>query len=414
MVIQMLGRRLRLGIVGGGAGSFIGPVHRMAARLDGHYDIVASALSSDPQRGHQGGLDLGLAAERSYGSWQDLIQAEAARPDRIDVLAVMTPNDSHFEICMAALTAGFHIICDKPLATDVRSAQLLADQVQASGLECCVTYCYSGYPMVRQAREMVASGALGEIRQVHLQYVQGNVADAPSIEGWRMQPTRLGGSLVLLDIGTHAFHLGDYVSGLHINRLFADVGPTVPGGLADDYVATLMHYSNGARGSLWVTNAAAGSEHGLSFRIHGTLGGLEWQQEEPNRLLHRSGQGFDQVLTRRLGPLLREGAQRSIRVERGHPEGYLEAFANLYTEFAEVVAARLAGKSAPHASILFPQVDAGVQGLRYVEAAQRSAHTGQWADMGFATPVHADRASALPQMPDKADYRTYIADDDWY
>jgi predicted dehydrogenase len=211
--------------------------------------------------------------------------------------------------------------------------------------------------------------------------VQGNLADAPSAHGWRMQPDRLGGSLVLLDIGTHAFHLGDYVSGLPIERLFADVGPTLPGGRADDYVATLMHYRNGARGALWVTNAAAGSEHGLSFRIHGTLGGLEWQQEEPNRLLHRNGQGFDQLLTRRLGPLLSPGAQRSIRVERGHPEGYLEAFANLYAEFAEVVAARLAGRTAAHTSRLYPQVDAGVQGLRYVDAAQRSADSGQWATL---------------------------------
>jgi predicted dehydrogenase len=215
-----------------------------------------------------------------------------------------------------------------------------------------------------------------------LQYVQGNVADAPSSTGWRMQPDRLGGSLVLLDIGTHAFHLGDYVSGLAVERLFADVGATVPGGGAHDYVATLMHYHQGARGSLWVTNAAAGSEHGLSFRIHGTKGGMEWHQEEPNRLLHRNGQGFDQVLTRRLGPLMSEGAQRSIRVERGHPEGYLEAFANLYTEFAQVVAARLSGAPAPSAPRLYPGVDAGVQGLVYVDAALQSARSGTWSALG--------------------------------
>jgi predicted dehydrogenase len=379
MVMQILGRRLRLGLVGGGAGSFIGPVHRMAARLDGHYEIVAAALSSNPERGRQGGLELGLAPERSYGSWQELIRAEAQRADRIDVLAVMTPNDSHFDICVAALDAGFHIVCDKPLANDLHSAQVLAAKARASGLEFCVTYCYTGYPMVRQAREMVASGALGEIRQVHLQYVQGNVADAPSATGWRMQPERLGGSLVLLDIGTHAFHLGDYVSGLQIARLCADVGATVPGGVVDDYVGTLMHYNNGARGALWVTNAAAGSEHGLSFRIHGTLGGLEWQQEEPNRLLHRSGHGFDRVLTRRLGPLLGADAARSIRVERGHPEGYLEAFANLYSEFAQVVAARLAGRAPPFAHTLYPQVEDGVQGLAYVAAAVQSAQSGAWA-----------------------------------
>jgi predicted dehydrogenase len=384
MVMQILGRRLRLGVVGGGAGSFIGPVHRMAAQLDAQYEIVAAALSSHPERGRQGGLELGLAPERCYGSWQELIATESARTDRVDVLAVMTPNDSHVAICMAALDAGFHVVCDKPLANDLQSAQQLAAKVHSTGLEFCVTYCYTGYPMVRQARDMVDSGVLGDIRQVHLQYVQGNLADAPSSTGWRMQPERLGGSLVLLDIGTHAFHLGDYVSGLQITRLCADVGATVPGGRVDDYVATLMHYNNGARGSLWVTNAAAGSEHGLSLRIHGSQGGLEWQQEEPNRLVHRNAQGFDQILTRRLGPLMSPGAQRSIRVERGHPEGYLEAFANLYTEFAQVVAARLAGSAAQAAPRLFPPVEAGVQGLAYVAAAQHSAHSGTWAGVARA------------------------------
>ena len=382
MVFQQLGRRLRLGVIGGGAGSFIGPVHRIGARLDGHYDIVASALSSNAERGRQGGLELGLTPERCYGSWQDLIATESGRSDRVDVLAVMTPNDSHFDICMAALDAGFHVVCDKPLATDRAQAQQLLAKVKATGLEFCVTYCYTGYPMVRQARDMVQSGKLGAIRQIHLQYVQGNLADAPSSGGWRMDPARLGGSLVLLDIGTHAFHLGAYVSGLEVERLCADVGSTRPGGGSDDYVATLMHYTQGARGSLWVTNAAAGSEHGLSFRIHGDKGGLEWHQEEPNRLLYRSGEGFDQVLTRRLGPLMSEGAQRSIRVERGHPEGYLEAFANLYTEFAQVVAARIAKQPVSTAARLYPGVLDGVQGLAYVAAALESAHSGRWADCG--------------------------------
>lgn len=198
MVFEQLGRRLRLGVIGGGAGSFIGPVHRMAARLDGHYDIVASSLSSNPERGRAGGMALGIAPERSYGTWQELIAAEAQRSDRVDVLAVMTPNDSHFDICMAALDAGFHIVCDKPVTTDLASANLLASKVRATGLEFCVTYCYTGYPLVRQARDMVQSGQLGAIRQIHLQYVQGNVSDAPSPEGWRMQPDRSGGSLVLL------------------------------------------------------------------------------------------------------------------------------------------------------------------------------------------------------------------------
>jgi predicted dehydrogenase len=383
MVIERIGRRLRMAVIGGGAGSFIGPVHRIAARLDGHYDIVASALSSDPERGHRGGLDLGIAADRAYGSWQALIEGEAARADRVDVVAVMTPNDSHFAICMAAVDEGFHVVCDKPVTTDLASARTLAARVASAQTEFCVAYCYTGYPMVRQARDMVRSGQLGTIRQIHLQYVQGNLA-LPQTEpdtGWRMQPQRVGGSLVLLDIGTHAFHLGAYVSGLEVDSLCADLGATRPGGRVDDYVSTLLRYANGARGSLWVTNAAAGSEHGLGFRIHGDLGGLEWQQEEPNRLIHRRIDGFDQTLTRRLGTALSPSAQRSTRVERGHPEGYLEAFANLYTEFADVVAGRIAGQRQAVGDDLFPRLEDGVKGLAFVAAAVESAGTARWVNV---------------------------------
>ncbi len=378
MTMQAMDRRLRIGMIGGGSGSFIGPVHRIAARLDDAFELVAAALSSDPQRAMEQGRMLGLAPDRSYGSWRDLIAREAAREDGIDVLAVMTPNDSHFEICMAALDAGLHILCDKPLSTDAASARALASRVHETGAEFCVTYCYTGYPMVRQARDMVRDGELGEIRQVQLQYVQGNLAEPQASSGWRMQSGRVGGSLVLLDIATHAFHLGSYVTGLDIERLCADLGATRPGGEVDDYVATLAHYGNGARGSLWVTNAAAGSEHGLSFRIHGDKGGLEWHQEEPNRLLHRRAGGFDQVITRRLDPAMSPGALRSTRVALGHPEGYLEAFANLYTEFAEVVAARLQGKRPAAQDELFPGVLDGVKGLLLVEAASRSAQSGRW------------------------------------
>ncbi len=377
-MMEHIGRRLRIGVIGGGTGSFIGPVHRIAARLDGKFDLVAAALSSNPQRGRDEGRRLGFPDDRVYGSWRELIAQESQREDGIDVVAVMTPNDSHFEICTAALDAGLHIICDKPLTTDVSSARELAAKVRASGAEFCVTYCYSGYPMVRQARDMVRAGELGAIRQVQLQYVQGNLAEPVPSTGWRMQADRVGGSLVLLDIATHAFHLGAYVCGQDVESLCADVGATRPGGEVDDYVATLMRYGNGARGSLWVTNAAAGSEHGLSFRIHGDKGGLEWYQEEPNRLLHRRAGGFDQVLTRRLDPAMSPGALRSTRVALGHPEGYLEAFANLYEEFAEVVAARLQGERSSPDGDLFPGVIDGVKGLLIVDAAQRSARSGRW------------------------------------
>lgn len=377
--VALLGRRLRLGVVGGASWSFIGQVHRMAARLDGHYDLVAAALSSQAERGRADAIGMGFSLDRSYGSWQELIEKEAKRPDRVDVLAVMTPNDSHVEICLAALDAGFHVVCDKPLANDVSGAQALADKVAQTQLEFCLTYCYSGYPMVRQARDMVLSGELGEIRQVHVQYVQGNLAE-PQADGagWRMQSERAGVSMVLLDIGTHAFQLARFVTGVGIERLCADLGATRPGGSVDDYVSALLHFTNRARGSLWVTNSAAGSEHGLSFRIHGDLGGLEWHQEEPNRLLYRRVGGFDQILTRRLEHYMSASALRSTRIGLGHPEGYVEAFANLYTEFAEVVAARLAKQPAPWQDRLYPSVHDGVEDLRNVEAAVKSAVSGCW------------------------------------
>ena len=247
--------------------------------------------------------------------------------------------------------------------------------------EFCVTYCYSGFPMVRQARDMVRAGELGEIRQVHLQYVQSYLAGHDLPAGWRTQAGRVGSSLVLMDIGTHAFHLGAFVTGLDVTRLCADAGSAIPGRAIDDYVAALLRYENGARGSLWVTNAAAGSEHGLSFRIHGDKGGLEWHQEEPNRLIHRRHDAFEQIITRRLGPTMSECAQRSTRIAIGHPEGYLEAFANLYTEFAQRVAQRIDGRAGDDRPTLFPGVLDGVKGLAFVAASVKSRDTGGWDDV---------------------------------
>ncbi|ALP61700.1 Gfo/Idh/MocA family protein [Paraburkholderia caribensis] len=380
MVTSTIGRRIRLGLIGGGPGSIIGETHRIAARLDGQYDIVAAALSSNPERARQAARDLGIGAERAYASWQQMLEAEAARPDRIDAVAVMTPNDSHHPICMLALERGFHVICDKPLASDLAQAREIAARVKTTNAEFCVTYCYTGFPMVRQARDMILAGELGEIRQVHLQYVQSYLAGHDLPAGWRTDG-RAGSSLVLMDIGTHAFHLGAFVTGLDVTRLCADVGSAIPGRTIDDYVSALLRYENGARGSLWVTNAAAGSEHGLSFRIHGDKGGLEWHQEEPNRLIHRRQDAFEEIITRRLGPATSAGAQRSTRIAIGHPEGYLEAFANLYTEFAQRVATRIAGAPGDDQPILFPGVSDGVKGLAFVAASVKSMTTGGWQEV---------------------------------
>ena len=378
MVIEAIGRRLRLAVVGGGPGSVIGEVHRIAARLDGHYDIVAAALSSDPERARRAGVAIGVPEDRAYPSAQALIDGEAKRTDRVDVISIMTPNDSHHGICSQALDAGFYVICDKPLTTDLVSAASLARKVKASGAEFCLTHCYTGYPMVRQARAMVRAGAIGPIRQVHLQYVQGYLASEDVPPGWRLDPARVGASMILIDIGTHAHHLGAYVTGLDLESLCADVGHVVPGRKVDDYASLLLRYANGARGSMWVTNAASGAEHGLSFRIFGETGGLEWHQEEPNRLVHRKRDGFEEVVTRRKDSRVTEAARQVTRVEIGHPEGYLEAFANRYSDFARAVVARIRGEPPEQIDRPFPTVEDGVKGLAFVEAAVQSSALRHW------------------------------------
>jgi predicted dehydrogenase len=378
MIIEAIGRRLRLAVVGGGPGSVIGEVHRAGARLDGCYDIVAAALSSDPERSQRTGRAIGVSDERAYPSWRELVESEAKRKDRIDVIAVMTPNDSHYEICCAALDAGFHVICDKPLTTTLASAVSLAKKVKETGLEFCLTHSYTAYPMVRQARAMVRNGAIGAIRQLHVQYVQGYLASDDVPPGWRLDPARVGGSMILIDIGTHAYHLGAYVTGLDLESLCADVGHVVPGRKVDDYVSLLLKYANGARGSMWVTNAASGAEHGLCFHIFGETGGLEWHQEEPNRLVHRKRDGFAEIITRRLDALVSEDARRVTRVQIGHPEGYIESFANLYSDFARTVVARMSGQSVHELDRAFPTVEDGVSGLAFVKAATESSATRQW------------------------------------
>lgn len=380
-ILRDFGRRLRLGVVGGSHG-FIGPVHRTAARLDDAFEIVAGVLSSDAARGRAAATAIGLAADRAYADVPAMLAAEAARADGIDVVAVMTPNADHFASAMAALDAGLDVICDKPLTTTLDDALGLVAKVRETGLFFCTTYNYSAYPMVRQARAMVAAGEIGEIRQIHLTYVQGHNATLveASNPAWRFDPAVAGPSLVLGDIGTHAHHLGAYVSGLELERVLADVGPSLPGRTADDYAAVLLRWSNGARGSMWVTNAAAGGEHGLSFRIFGDKGGLEWHQEQPNDLLHRRLGGWEQRLSRRLHGAMHPLAERSARVEVGHPEGYQEAFANLYLESARAIVARRTGRAVDPALPRPPTVLEGARGVRFIEACLDSRRIGGWAD----------------------------------
>ncbi|MDX6750562.1 Gfo/Idh/MocA family oxidoreductase [Geminicoccaceae bacterium 1502E] len=383
IALEKLGRRLRLGLVGGGSG-FIGPVHRAAARLDDLFEISAGVLSSDPARSVTAGRSIGLAADRAYGSIEAMIRAERARGDGIDAVAVMTPNSRHFPEAMMALEAGLDVICDKPLATSLDDALRLVRKVEESGLVFCLTYNYSAYPMVRQARAMVASGEIGEVRQIQLVYVQGHnatlVEAGARADDWRFDPARCGPSLVLGDIGTHAHHLGAFVSGREVDAVMAELWASVPGRQADDSACLLMRWSGGARGAMWVTNAAAGGEHGLAFRLFGEKGGLEWHQERPNELRHRRLGGFEQLLTRRLHGALAPAAERAARVEIGHPEGYQEAFATLYRDAAEAMIARRTGEPCDPLALDFPTAADGARGLALVEAALKSGHTGGWAD----------------------------------
>lgn len=382
-ILASFGRRLRLGLVGGSHG-FIGPVHRTAARLDDAFELTAGVLSSDPARGRAAAAAIGLAADRAYPSVAEMLAAERARADGIDAVAIMTPNADHFPSAMAALAAGLDVICDKPLTTSLADALALVRKVEETGLVFCTTYNYSAYPMVRQAREMVRAGVIGEIRQVHLTYVQGHnatlVESDPAGRTWRFDPASCGPSLILGDIGTHAVHLGSYVTGLDLDKVLADVGAVVPGRTADDYAGVLLRWTNGARGTLWVTNAAAGAEHGLAFRIFGATGGLEWHQEQPNELRHRRLGGFEEVLTRRLHGALYPLAERSARVEIGHPEGYQEAFANLYREAAAAIVARRTGRPCDPQALPFPTVRDGAKGVRFIEACLESQRHGTWAD----------------------------------
>jgi predicted dehydrogenase len=382
--LKGMGRRLRLGVLGGGPGSFIGEVHRIAARLDDHYEVVAGVLSRDPERSRAAAIAIGIAPERAYTGHAELIAGEAARPDGVDVLAIMTPNGLHHAAAADALAHGLDVICDKPMTTTLADAIDLVTRVRESGRVFCVTYNYSAYPMVRQARAMVQDGTLGAVRQVQVEYIQGHLAaptaaDTDPTASWRFDARLGGGSLILGDIGTHAHHLASYISGQALSQVAAEVGSVLPGRKIDDFAHLLLRYDGGARGSMRVTNSAAGGEHGLASKVFGEHGGIEWHQEDPNHLLYRRHGGFPEIMTRGR-PELSAAARRASRVARGHPEGYYEAFANLYSDTAAAIVARHTGK-APDPLIDFPTVLDGTRGVKFVEAAAESGRNdGRWTD----------------------------------
>lgn len=371
--------RLRLGMVGGGEGAFIGGVHRMAARIDDRWTLVAGAFSSDAARSQAFGRALGLAQERCYGDWRAMAQAEAARADRIDAVAIVTPNHMHAAPARAFLEAGIAVICDKPLTTSLAEALDLAAVARAARAPFVLTHNYSGYAMVRQARAMVADGALGAIRVVQAEYAQDWLArdlSGNKQADWRGDPARAGAGGALGDIATHAYHLATYVTGAPADEVSAETSRFVSGRLLDDDVQIALRWASGARGQLWASQVAIGAANALRLRVYGENASLDWLQEEPDLLRYARLGEAPQVL-RRGGPGLSAAANAATRIPAGHPEGYLEGFAQIYADAAGVIAAHKAGAKAPAHAL--PGIEDGVDGMRFIDAAVRSAaEDGRW------------------------------------
>ena len=383
---QKLNRRLRLGMVGGGRGAFIGAVHRIAARLDDRWELVAGALSSDPERAKASGEDLLLKQDRIYGDFNEMARRERRLKDGIDAVAIVTPNHAHAAAARAFLKAGIHVICDKPLTTTRREADQLAKLARESGLIFAVTHNYTGYPLVRQARAMVQAGELGAIRVVQVEYAQDWLATRMEESGskqaeWRTDPARSGPAGVVGDIGTHAFNLAEFIAGDEVASLSAELHTFVEGRRLDDNAHMMLRFAAGAKGMLWCSQVAAGLENGLRIRVYGEKAGLEWHQENPNYLtfsplgepphtIRRNGYGADEV------------SRAASRIPGGHPEGYLEGFAQLYTDVAEQITARIENRKPNPLSLQVPTVEHGVRGVRFIEAAVRSSQRkAAWVDL---------------------------------
>jgi predicted dehydrogenase len=372
---------LKLGMVGGGRGAFIGGVHRIAARLDGHWELVAGALSSDPARAATSAAELGIAAERSYGSFAAMAEAEAARPDCIDAVAIVTPNHMHAPVATAFLRAGIPVICDKPLTTTVEDAEALVRLVAETGLPFILTQTYTGYPMVREARALVAAGRIGRVRHVQVEYLQDWLAEPVERAGlkqaaWRTDPAQSGLGGCIADIGTHALNLATFVAGLVPCAVLADLTAFGPDRALDDNAGILLRFQGGAKGMIWASQVMPGAKNALRIRVAGESGGLDWDQErpddleltqigEPTRTLRRGG---DCVTT-------------SSRLPAGHPEGYLEAFATLYAEAAGKIRS-FRERTKPHGDSVLPTVADGLQGMRFIAAGVRSSEEGgKWVEL---------------------------------
>jgi len=380
---------LRFGMVGGGPGSFIGEVHLMAASLDGQAHLVAGAFSSDPAKSKTRGHELGLDPNRIYGTYQEMAQAEAAREDGIDFVVIVTPNHLHFDIARVFLEAGFHVVCDKPLTTTLEDAEELCRVVAKGRSVFVVTHNYTGYPMIKEARHLVREGRLGRVRRIQVEYIQGWLSTPLEQTGqrqavWRTNPTQAGIAGALGDIGTHAHNLARYVTGLEVEELYADLTTFVEGRELDDDASLLLRWNDGARGTLIASQIAYGEENGLTLRVYGTEGSIAWRQEEPETLLLK----IDDIATisRRGTAELGEMAQHCSRLPPGHPEGFIEGFANLYQNAVRTIEARKAGGHPATADLDFPTVWDGARGVHFIERALESTRLGGWVDARYTPP----------------------------
>ena len=374
--------RIKLGLVGGGSGAFIGAVHRIAARIDDHYELVAGALSSTPEKSRQSGAELGLHPSRIYDDFKAMAIREAKLKDGIEAVSIVTPNHMHYPAAKEFLRRGIHVICDKPLTSNLADAKKLLKIAEESDALFVLTHNYTGYPMVRQARAMVASGELGEIRLVQMEYPQDWLAEPIEQTGqkqaeWRTDPARTGVGGSTGDIGTHAYNLGCFVSGLELEELAADVHTFVKGRRVDDNAHVMMRFAGGAKGLLWCSQVATGHENGLKVRVYGTKGGLEWVQADPNYLWFTPLGKTRQLITRN-GAGAGPEAGRVSRIPSGHPEGYLEGFATIYTEAAKAIIAKRKGQKVDK-DVLYPTVQDGVKGVAFIEACIASSkRNGAW------------------------------------
>ncbi|WP_448953614.1 Gfo/Idh/MocA family protein [Labrys neptuniae] len=373
------GGRVRYGMVGGGEGAFIGAVHRLAARMDDDYALVAGALSSTPEKAQRSGEALGLDPARIYPDFETMARKEKRRKDGIEAVAIVTPNHMHAPAAEAFIKAGIHVICDKPVTTTLKDALRLKKLAADKGVIFAVTHNYTGYPLIRAARAMVQAGELGAIRLIQVEYPQDWLTTPIEQSGqkqadWRTDPKRSGAGGAIGDIGTHAFNLAQFVGGLEVSELLAELTSFVPGRALDDNVQIMLRYANGARGALWASQMAPGNENGLMLRVYGAKAGFHWRQDNPNTLYFTPYGEPTRIITRG-SAAAGEAAARVTRVPPGHPEGYLEGFANIYTEIARAIRAARTGEK-PDPAVLFPDIDDGIAGMAFIEAAVKSSKKG--------------------------------------